>query len=159
MTGPKLYLELMRILTYNTAPTLTLIDSPKIVEGKIMLTVGDSFTEEEKLSYVNATDEEDEKLTVTVEGNVDTRVIGSYSLTYKVTDSLNETTTLIVPVIVENQVEEVSNPVTSGIVQTVELKVGDKFDVLEGIEAIDHTGYKIDVKVTGDYRRLLLMEL
>lgn len=36
------------MLTYNTAPKLTLIDSPKIVEGKIMLTVGDSFTEEEK---------------------------------------------------------------------------------------------------------------
>ena len=156
MTGPKLYLENNGVLTYNTAPTLTLIDSPKIVEGKIMLTVGDSFTEEEKLSYVNATDEEDEKLTVTVEGNVDTRVIGSYSLTYKVTDSLNETTTLIVPVIVENQVEEVSNPVISGVRQTVELKVGDKFDVLEGIEAIDHTGYKIDVKVTGDYEETLI---
>ena len=106
--------------------------------------------------YVNATDEEDEKLTVTVEGNVDTRVIGSYLLTYKVTDSLNETTTLIVPVIVENQVEEVSNPVISGVRQTVELKVGDKFDVLEGIEAIDHTGYKIDVKVTGDYEETLI---
>lgn len=156
MTGPKLYLENNGVLTYNTAPTLTLIDSPKIVEGKIMLTVGDSFTEEEKLSYVNATDEEDEKLTVTVEGNVDTRVIGSYSLTYKVTDSLNETTTLIVPVIVENQVEEVSNPVISGVRQTVELKVGEKFDVLEGIEAIDHTGYKIDVKVTGDYEETLI---
>ena len=156
MTGPKLYLENNGVLTYNTAPTLTLIDSPKIVEGKIMLTVGDSFTEEEKLSYVNATDEEDEKLTVTVEGNVDTRVIGSYSLTYKVTDSLNETATLIVPVIVENQVEEVSNPVISGVRQTVELKVGDKFDVLEGIEAIDHTGYKIDVKVTGDYEETLI---
>ena len=156
MTGSKLYLENNGVLTYNTVPTLTLIDSPKIVEGKIMLTVGDSFTEEEKLSYVNATDEEDEKLTVTVEGNVDTRVIGSYSLTYKVTDSLNETATLIVPVIVENQVEEVSNPVISGVRQTVELKVGDKFDVLEGIEAIDHTGYKIDVKVTGDYEETLI---
>lgn len=156
ISGPQLYVENNGVLTYNTAPKLTLIDSPKIVEGKIMLTVGDSFTEEEKLSYVVATDEEDEKLTVTVEGNVDTSVIGSYSLTYKATDSLNETATLIVPVIVENQVEEVSNPVINGVRQTVELVVGDKFDVLEGIEAVDHTGYKIDVQVTGDYEETLV---
>ena len=48
VSGPQLYVENEGMLTYNTAPKLTLIDSPKIVEGKIMLTVGDSFTEEEK---------------------------------------------------------------------------------------------------------------
>ena len=68
VSGPQLYVENEGMLTYNTAPKLTLIDSPKIVEGKIMLTVGDSFTEEEKKSYVVAIDEEDENLEITVEG-------------------------------------------------------------------------------------------
>ncbi len=156
VTGPQLYVENEGVLTYNTEPQLKLVNSPKIVEGKIMLTLGDSFTEQEQLSYVIATDEEDNNLTVTVEGKVDTSIIGSYSLTYKVTDSLNETTTLVVPVIVENQHEEVSNPVIKGARQQVELMVGDSFDILEGIEAIDHTGYKIDVQVTGDYEETLV---
>ncbi|MTN48988.1 DUF5011 domain-containing protein, partial [Turicibacter sanguinis] len=156
VSGPQLYVENEGMLTYNTAPKLTLIDSPKIVEGKIMLTVGDSFTEEEKKSYVVAIDEEDENLEITVEGKVDMSIIGSYSLTYKVTDSLNETTTLVVPVIVENQVEEVLNPVINGVRQQVELTVGDSFDVLEGIEAIDYTGYKIDVQVGGNYTETLV---
>ncbi len=156
VSGPQLYVENGGMLTYNTAPNLTLIDSPKIVEGKIMLTVGDTFTEKEKLSYVVATDEEDDNLTITVEGEIDTSVIGSYSLTYKVTDSLNETSTLVVPVIVENQVEAALNPVITGVRQQVELIVGNSFDVLEGIEAIDHTGYRIEVQVTGDYTETIV---
>ena len=156
VTGPALTVDNGGALTYNTLPQLELIDSSKIVEGKIMLTVGDSFTNEEQLAYVIATDEEDDNVTVTVEGNVDTSIIGSYTLTYKVTDSLNETTTLTVPVIVENKVENASNPVIEGVKQQVELTVGDSFDVLEGITAVDHTGYNIIVKATGDYTTTLV---
>ena len=46
VTGPALTVDNGGALTYNTLPQLELIDSSKIVEGKIMLTVGDSFTNE-----------------------------------------------------------------------------------------------------------------
>ena len=153
VTGPAFTLENGGQLTYNTEPRLELADSNKIVEGKIMLTIGEEFTEADKLSYVKAFDDEDGELTgIKVSGQVDTKIIGSYTLTYEVIDSLGETATLIVPVIVENKLEEqVENPQITGTVQQVNLTVGDTFDPLAGVQAIDYSGRQLTVKLSGDY--------
>lgn len=158
VTGPAFTLENGGQLTYNTLPRLELADSNKIVEGKIMLTIGEEFTEVDKLSYVKAFDDEDGEITsIKVSGQVDTKIIGSYTLNYEVTDSLGETSILTVPVIVENKLEEqVENPQITGTVQQVNLTVGDTFDPLEGVQAIDYSGRQLTVKLSGDYTDTLV---
>lgn len=70
----------------NSKPVFTGVDNKTI-------TVGDTF---DKMAGVKATDKEDGDLTskISVSGDVNTSVAGSYNLTYSVTDNDNATTTV-----------------------------------------------------------------
>ncbi|MGL4373450.1 MAG: immunoglobulin-like domain-containing protein, partial [Turicibacter sp.] len=137
VSGPEMTLVDEGAITFNAIPTLTLISSPQVVEGKIVLTVGDEFTEDMQKSFVLAADEEDlTPVDVSVSGVVDVNTVGSYALTYQVTDSLGDKATLIVPVIVENKVTEtIENPKITGVKDEVKLVIGDAFNPLDGVLA------------------------
>ena len=72
----------------TTPPVITLIGSPNV-----SVTQGDSYVDE----GVTASDNIDGDLTssISVSGNVDTATIGNYSLTYSVTDSSGNNTSII----------------------------------------------------------------
>ncbi|HAX73992.1 MAG TPA: hypothetical protein DCY20_10755, partial [Firmicutes bacterium] len=146
------------ILTYNTPPQLHLIKSPQVMDGKIYLTQGDEFTQEQQKAFVIATDAEDGDITnVSVTGTVDTAIVGSYLLTYSAIDSVGDETTLEVPVIVENVVDAtIENPVITGVKTEVELKIGDSFDPLAGVEALDYLGRNLEIELSGDYEETLV---
>ncbi|HAX73292.1 MAG TPA: chitinase [Firmicutes bacterium] len=110
----------------NQAPTLNGVED-------ITIYVGEAFN---PLKNITATDDKDGDLTaqIKVEGTVNVNVAGRYELTYKVSDSEGLTTskTRVVTVVREpNQA-----PVLSGI-QEITINVGDVFDALAGIQAMD----------------------
>ena len=116
--------------------------------------VGDKF---DPISGVTAIDKEDGDLTskIKVEGKVDTNKAGKYTLTYKVTDSANATTIVKRVITVEDKTitpppVENTKPVLNGVVDK-EIKVGDKFDPMSGVTAIDKEDGDLTskIKVTG----------
>ncbi|MGL4373812.1 MAG: immunoglobulin-like domain-containing protein, partial [Turicibacter sp.] len=116
----------------NTAPIF------KGVHTKT-LTVGDTF---DILEGVTATDKEDGDLTasITVQGDVNSLVVGEYSLTYSVTDSKNLTTTKerVIMVVEKDTEEPVVNtaPVLHGVLDKT-IRVGESIDLMAGITAMD----------------------
>ena len=137
-------------LTVNTAPVISLVESPKIVEGNIIIKTGDVF---KPLEYVKATDDEDGEITnITANSNgVDNKKPGSYKVTYTATDKEGESTNLDVNVIVEEVQQSVSNPVMNITNKNIQIRQGDKFDPLAGVTATDYQGRKLTVNVTGTY--------
>lgn len=111
---------------------------PPVVEGKPVITGatdvriahGNAF---DAMAGVHATDKEDGNLTssVHVDGMVDTSRVGSYSLTYSVTDSDNNTTT--VKRVVEVHSEK---PVFTGV-DSATVLLGAAFDPRAGVTASD----------------------
>ncbi len=137
-------------LTVNTAPVISLVESPKIVEGNIIIKTGDVF---KPLEYVKATDDEDgEEVNITANSlNVNNKKPGSYKVTYTATDKEGESTNLDVNVIVEEAQQSVSNPVMNITNKNIQIRQGDKFDPLAGVTATDYQGRKLTVNVTGSY--------
>ena len=137
-------------LTVNTAPVISLVESPKIVEGNIIIKTGDVF---KPLEYVKATDDEDgEEVNITANSlNVNNKKPGSYKVTYTATDKEGESTNLDVNVIVEEVQQSVSNPVMNITNKNIQIRQGDKFDPLAGVTATDYQGRKLTVNVTGSY--------
>ena len=137
-------------LTVNTAPVISLVESPKIVEGNIIIKTGDVF---KPLEYVKATDDEDgEEVNITANSlNVNNKNHGSYKVTYTATDKEGESTNLDVNVIVEEVQQSVSNPVMNITNKNIQIRQGDKFDPLAGVTATDYQGRKLTVNVTGSY--------
>ena len=137
-------------LTVNTAPVISLVESPKIVEGNIIIKTGDVF---KPLEYVKATDDEDgEEVNITANSlNVNNKKPGSYKVTYTATDKEGESTNLDVNVIVEEVQQSVSNPVMNITNKNIQIRQGDKFDPLAGVTATDYLGRKLTVNVTGSY--------
>ena len=137
-------------LTVNTAPVISLVESPKIVEGNIIIKTGDVF---KPLEYVKATDDEDgEEVNITANSlNVNNKKPGSYKVTYTATDKEGESTNLDVNVIVEEVQQSVSNPVMNITNKNIQIRQGDKFDPLAGVTATDYQGRKLTVNVTGTY--------
>ena len=137
-------------LTVNTAPVISLVESPKIVEGNIIIKTGDVF---KPLEYVKATDDEDgEEVNITANSlNVNNKKPGSYKVTYTATDKEGESTNLDVNVIVEEVQQSVSNPVINITNKNIQIRQGDKFDPLAGVTATDYQGRKLTVNVTGSY--------
>ncbi|MDX6047569.1 immunoglobulin-like domain-containing protein, partial [Bacillus paranthracis] len=120
-----------------TAPTKTTIN------------VGDKF---DPMAGVSATDKEDGDITdkVTVDGSVDTSKPGTYELTYTVSDSKGHKVTAKQTVTVKQTVvpkDEV--PVLTAPTKTT-INVGDKFDPMTGVKAIDNEDGDITDKVTVD---------
>ena len=133
-------------LTYNTPPSLTLAIADNIKNGQIEWPQGEKLTDEKKLSFIVASDDEDESITdIKVSGEVKTDVVGSYTLTYTATDSLGDQTTLTVPIVVEATLKD---PVITGVSEEKVIRVGDVFDVLAGVSATDTYGNSLTVNVS-----------
>ena len=117
---------------------------PVISVSDRVLTVGDVFN---VMDGVSASDHEDGDITgsVVVESsNVDTNTVGSYQVTYRVTDSQGASSTKTITVIVNPKMEEINwMPVISASDKV--LTVGDVFNVMDGVSASDHE----DGDVTG----------
>ena len=137
-------------LTVNTAPVISLVESPKIVEGNIIIKTGDVF---KPLEYVKATDDEDgEEVNITANSNgVDNKKPGSYKVTYVATDKEGESTTFEAIVVVEEAKQSVSNPVMTVTNKNIQIRQGETFDPLNGVIATDYQGRKLTVTVTGTY--------
>lgn len=104
------------------------------VEEKI-IRLGESFN---SLEGVSASDEEDGDLInqIKVTGTVDTEKVGQYQITYSVTDSSGDTTTVqrLITIIPKNEV--INQTPTIDAANRI-IKVGDLFSRLEGVTAFD----------------------
>lgn len=142
-------------LTINSLPVISLKNSSSIVDGKIVISKGDTF---DAKSYIEVTDEEDGVIStdnVTVEGKVNTKIVGSYAITYSVADTEGDTSSLEITVIVEDIAEDnATNPVitvNNSDSDKLTISAGDNVDLNEYITAVDYLGRPITVEITGDY--------
>ncbi|MGG0722746.1 immunoglobulin-like domain-containing protein [Bacillus mycoides] len=113
------------------------------------INVGDNF---DQMAGVKAIDNEDGDITskVTVDGNVDTSKPGTYELTYTVLDSKGHKVTAKQTVTVKQTVEPKDEvPVLTAPTQAT-INVGDKFNPLSGVKAIDNEDGDITDKVMVD---------
>ncbi|MEK4835107.1 immunoglobulin-like domain-containing protein [Bacillus sp. FSL H8-0545] len=113
------------------------------------INVGDNF---DQMAGVKAIDNEDGDITskVTVDGNVDTSKPGTYELTYTVLDSKGHKVTAKQTVTVKQTVEPKDEvPVLTAPTQAT-INVGDKFNPLSGVKAIDKEDGDITDKVIVD---------
>ncbi|MDO4598831.1 MAG: DUF5011 domain-containing protein [[Ruminococcus] gnavus] len=110
---------------------------PEIKAEDRTLTVGDKF---DVLEGVTAMDAEDGEIRLTednVESNdVNVKKAGTYHVTYKVSDSQGATVKKTIQVVVNPKMESL-NHVPEIKAEDRTLTVGDKFDVLEGVTAMD----------------------
>ncbi|OOR55361.1 cell wall anchor protein [Bacillus mycoides] len=123
---------------------------PKLtVPVEATINVGDKF---DSMAGVKAIDNEDGDITskVTVDGNVDTSKPGTYELTYKVTDSKGHTVTAKQTVTVKQKVEPKDEDPVLTVSAEATINVGDKFNPLSGVKAIDNEDGDITSKVTVD---------
>ena len=109
---------------------------PVISASDRVLTVGDVFN---VMDGVSASDHEDGDITgsVVVESsNVDTNTVGSYQVTYRVTDSQGASSTKTITVIVNPKMEALNEVPVINAVDKI-LTVGDTFDVKKDVTASD----------------------
>lgn len=144
-------------LTINSAPVISLKSSTSIADGNIVISKGDTF---DAKSYIVVNDEEDGEIStdkVTVDKVIKTNQVGTYSITYSVTDSDGDTATLVQTVIVEDVAEEnVTNPAitvdkTGMNGDNLTFVAGDEINLLDYITAVDYLDRSIEVKISGDY--------
>ncbi|MGX5573041.1 immunoglobulin-like domain-containing protein [Bacillus toyonensis] len=120
---------------------------PKLtVPTRTTINVGDKFN---PLSGVKAIDNEDGDITdkVTVDGSVDASKPGTYELTYTVKDSKGHTVTAKQTVTVKQKVESKDEDPVLTVPTEVTLHVGDKYNPLSGVKAIDKEDGDITDKV------------
>nr|WP_172692175.1 immunoglobulin-like domain-containing protein [Paeniclostridium sordellii]AUO31689.1 hypothetical protein [Paeniclostridium sordellii] len=133
--------------------TVTVISNDKpVISGadNVSIKEGSPFN---PMTGVTATDTEDGNITkdIKVTGTVDTDKPGKYELTYTVTDKDGNTTTVKRTVIVNMKWVDINNiPVINAEDKTI--KVGDKFNPMTGVTAIDKEDGNItkDIKVIED---------
>lgn len=132
-SAPNVYVEKRNAKAENTAPII-IAEDKTIVQGT-------------KFNYkegVTATDNEDGPLTdkiEVVEETVKIDVVGSYQVTYKVTDKNNATTTKTITVTVTENKKPVINAEDKEVIQYREL------NELDGVSATDEEDGKVEVKV------------
>lgn len=132
-SAPNVYVEKLNVKAENTAPVIVAEDRT-IVQGT-------------KFNYkegVTATDNEDGPLTdkiEVVEETVKVDVVGTYKVTYKVTDKNNTTTTKTITVTVTENKKPVITAEDKEVIQYREL------DELDGVTATDEEDGKVEVKV------------
>ncbi|MBC1913552.1 DUF5011 domain-containing protein, partial [Listeria booriae] len=117
--------------TKTITVTVTSNDAPVIVASDQTVKKGKAF---DVMAGVSASDLEDGDVTggITVTANdVDTNTVGTYHVTYSVTDSDGNTTTKTITVTIT------SNDAPTFTTSDVYLKVGDKFNPYAGITASD----------------------
>ncbi|MGG0454655.1 immunoglobulin-like domain-containing protein [Bacillus mycoides] len=110
------------------------------------INVGDKFN---PLSGVKATDKEDGDITskITVDGSVDTSKPGTYELIYTVSDSKGHKVTAKQTVTVKQKVESKDGAPVLTVPTEVTINVGDKYNPLSGVKAIDKEDGDITDKV------------
>lgn len=132
-SAPNVYVEKLNVKAENTAPVIVAEDR-SIVQGT-------------KFNYkegVTATDNEDGPLTdkiEVVEETVKIDVVGTYQVTYKVTDKNNTTTTKTITVTVTENKKPVITAEDKEVIQY------RKLDELDGVTATDEEDGKVEVKV------------
>lgn len=132
-SAPNVYVEKLSVKAENTAPVIVAEDR-SIVQGT-------------KFNYkegVTATDNEDGPLTdkiEVVEETVKADVVGTYKVTYKVTDKNNTTTTKTITVTVTENKKPVITAEDKEVIQY------RKLDELDGVTATDEEDGKVEVKV------------
>ena len=132
-SAPNVSVERLHSKVENRAPVIT-AENKTIVQG----------TEFDYKEGVSATDNEDGSLTdkiEVVEKTVQIDVVGTYEVTYKVTDSANATTTKTITVTVTENKKPVITASDKEIIQYREL------DELDGVSASDEEDGKLTVKV------------
>lgn len=132
-SAPNVYVEKRNAKAENTAPVI-IAEDKTIVQGT-------------KFNYkegVTATDNEDGPLTdkiEVVEETVKIDTVGSYQVTYRVTDKNNTTTTKTITVTVTENKKPVINAEDKEVIQYREL------NELDGVSATDEEDGKVEVKV------------
>ncbi|HDR3890976.1 TPA: DUF5011 domain-containing protein, partial [Bacillus cereus] len=128
--------------TKNEAPVLT-------VPFTTTLHVGEEF---DPMAGVSATDKEDGNLTnkVKYKGNVDTSKPGKYIVEYWVVDSKGVNATATRSVIVKENEETPDMEPKLTVPTGATINVGDNFDQMAGVKAIDNEDGDITSKVTVD---------
>lgn len=132
-SAPNVYVEKLSVKAENTAPVIVAEDR-SIVQGT-------KFNYKEE---VTATDNEDGPLTdkiEVVEETVKVDVVGTYQVTYQVTDKNNTTTTKTITVTVTENKKPVITAEDKEVIQYRELKE------LDGVSATDEEDGKVEVKV------------
>ncbi|EJQ39836.1 LPXTG-domain-containing protein cell wall anchor domain [Bacillus wiedmannii] len=116
------------------------------VPSETTITEGDKF---DPMKDVSSTDKEDGDITseVKYEGNVDTNTPGTYTITYTVKDSAGHLATQTQTITVKEKPAEDNEPELTVPEETV-LTVGDQFDPMSGVKAIDKEDGDITSKVT-----------
>ncbi|MBJ7997598.1 DUF5011 domain-containing protein [Bacillus mycoides] len=116
------------------------------VPSETTITEGDKFY---PMKDVSATDKEDGDITseIKYEGNVDTNTPGTYTITYTVKDSAGHLATQTQTITVKEKPAEDKEPELTVPEETV-LTVGDQFDPMSGVKAIDKEDGDLTSKVT-----------
>jgi uncharacterized repeat protein (TIGR02543 family) len=128
----------IKTITIVVNPKLETINKlPVITASDKVLTVGDDF---DPLAGVTAYDDEDGVITLTdadvVTNDVDMSNAGTYSITYKVTDSQGASSIKTITVVVNPKLETINKlPIITASDKV--LTVGDDFDPLTGITVYD----------------------
>ena len=117
---------------HSNSPTPPPVDGKPVLKGvqNVRVLHGADF---DAMAGVTAIDNEDRDLTdaIQLDGYVDTHEIGTYALTYRVTDSDDNTTSVV------RSVEVYSlKPVFSGIANTI-IQLNTPFDEMAGVSAND----------------------
>ncbi|OSM10757.1 cell wall anchor protein [Bacillus toyonensis] len=131
-----------KVETTNEAPVLT-------VPFTTTLRVGEAF---DPMAGVTASDKEDGNLTnkIKYKGNVDTSKPGKYIVEYWVVDSKGVNATATQSVIVKENEETPDTEPKLTVPTRTTINVGDKFNPLSGVKAIDNEDGDITDKVTVD---------
>ncbi|MDY5913400.1 MAG: DUF5011 domain-containing protein [Inconstantimicrobium porci] len=120
--------------------------APKIIAMDRIVKLGDTF---DPLKGVMALDKEDGNLTDKIQvtkNTVDTSKVGKYKVEYKVTDSQGESAVKTISVTVLKNWEGInSKPVITASDKT--LKVGDKYNPLDGVTASDKEDGDLTAKI------------
>ena len=127
-----------KTITVVVNPKLEVINHVPVINATDkVLTVGDTFN---PLDGVTAHDTEDGDITLTeaniIANDVDMNQAGTYSITYKVTDSKGASALKTITVVVNPKMEELNHVPFINATDKV-LTVGDTFNPLDGVTAHD----------------------
>lgn len=137
-------------LTINDDPIIKLKENPYIMDNKIVILKGTVFNISD---YVEAFDADGNEIKdIEYSGKIDNKKAGSYNITCTATDSLGDKATIETTVIVEDFTSaNITKPVIYGADDSIEIVIGESFNLEDGIRAVDYMGRELAVKISGDY--------